>query len=131
VRVRHAKGYRQREMPCPETIAAVLQAWIAIRGPWPGPFLTRMFKPDILIQKRLDRRSINVILKNRRKVAGVGTFTPHDMRRSFISNLLDVGVDISMAQKLAGHLNITTTQLYDRRGEKSKRADIERLPFPQ
>ena len=63
-------------------------------------------------------------------MAKVAYFTPHDMRRSFISSLLDVGVDLSMAQTLAGHVNISTTQLYDRRGEKSKREAIDRLPFP-
>jgi integrase/recombinase XerD len=130
VRVLHAKGNRQREMPVPPPVAEVWQAWIAIRGEWPGPLLCAVATHDQLQSRHLVSRAINYILRKRRAAAKVAYFTPHDMRRSFISSLLDVGVDISMAQTLAGHINISTPQLYDRRGEKSKREAINRLPFP-
>jgi integrase len=70
------------------------------------------------------------ILKRRGLQAGVDSFSAHDFRRTFCSDLLDAGVDIVTVQKLAGHTSPTVTAKYDRRGEEAKRRAVQNLEIP-
>ena len=72
-------------------------------------------------------QAVLLIVQKRAKQAGVKSFSPHDFRRTFCSDLLDWGVDIVTVQKLAGHASPVTTSKYDRRGEETKRQAVEKL----
>jgi integrase/recombinase XerD len=65
-----------------------------------------------------------------RERAGVEKFTPHDLRRSFGTHLLEGGSDLSLVRDLLGHDSIKTTALYDRRGEKNMKAAVGTLAAP-
>ena len=60
-------------------------------------------------------------------------FAPEDLRRTFVSDLLDAGADIVTLAKMAGHASVQTTARYDWRPEdaKCKAADLLHVPYRQ
>ncbi len=125
--VRQGKGRKDRVTYLPQGVRPIMLQWIALRGDASGALFWRIRKGSKLAPGYMDETSVRWILRRRAKEAGVESFSPHDLRRTYISNLLDAGADIATVQRLAGHANVTTTQRYDRRGEAVKRQAAERL----
>jgi len=71
--------------------------------------------------QRLTRQGFWLILKAYARSAGLGNITPHILRHSFAAQKLQGGADIRDLQKILGHANISTTQIYARMGESGKR----------
>ncbi len=129
--VRHGKGHKERVVYLHNGGRTAMGDWLAIRGQEPGPLFLRVRKGGVLVHVRLTDQAVLDILRRRCRQAGVKVCSPHDLRRSMISDLLDAGADISTVQKLAGHSNVTTTQRYDRRREavKAKAAGLLHVPY--
>ncbi len=129
--VKSGKGGKERLVFLEDGAAEALNSWLVIRKDEPGALFLPINKGGNISQRRLTDQAILWILEKRAKEAGVNHFSPHDLRRTFISDLLEAGADISTVQKMAGHANVTTTARYDRRGDEAqkKAASLLRLPL--
>lgn len=123
------KGGKSRLVYLPSAAITHVENWLDVRGRRPGAILCPIRKGGNIEFRHLSSQAVLSILKKRAKEAGVASFSPHDLRRTFCSDLLDAGVDIVTVQKLAGHADPTTTAKYDRRGEKIKRKAVQKLQF--
>jgi integrase/recombinase XerC len=109
VRVR-GKGRRERLCPVGDLAAEWLRRWIPLREP------RRPHEPAVFLScrgTRLTTRSVGRLLEAHLLRAGlVDRASPHTLRHSFATHLLDRGADLRSIQELLGHRNLTTTQLY-------------------
>ncbi len=76
---------------------------------------------------QLSRHMIYVFLKNYAKEAGITkNISPHTLRHSFATHLLENGADLHSIQLLLGHENITTTEIYLHTSQKQIRESLEK-----
>ena len=129
LRVR-GKGNKERDVPLEGGAAAWLGDWLAKRAAAPGALFWPVTKGGDLQARRMTAQAMYDALAKRARAVGVDHLSPHDLRRSCISDLLDAGADLSTVQKLAGHASVTTTARYDRRGEVAKRKAVSLLHVP-
>ena len=125
------KRNKQRTAHVSGGALAALRDWLAIRGNQPGPLFFAVNKGGKIGAARMTTQAIYNLLVKRGDNAGLSHFSPHDMRHTFISDLLDAGADIVTVAKMAGHSNVETTARYDRRPEqaKAKAAGLLHIPY--
>ncbi len=128
--IRAAKGRKDRINYLPEGAVRAVEDWLVIRAKTPGPLLYPLDKAKRIIPRRMSEQGVMRALHRRGKKAGVAPFSPHDLRRTFISDLLDAGADLVTVSHLAGHASPSSTFKYDRRGEAAKRQATDLLHFP-
>ena len=115
-----------------EALRALLD-WLGARGDAAGPLLCPVYKAGYVELRRLSDQAVYNALRKRAREARVHAFSPHDLRRTAITNMLARGGDLSVVQDLAGHSSMSTTKIYDRRGDEAKRrtAALASLPYPR
>jgi integrase/recombinase XerD len=108
------KGDKQRRLPLGEYASAALSAYL-VRGR-PAFAVKGRGTSRVFLNTRggaLSRQSAWQILADAARNAGIATaVSPHTMRHSFATHLLEGGADVRVVQELLGHSSVTTTQIY-------------------
>ncbi len=106
------KGGKERLVPVGSYARAALSAYL-VRG---RPALASAATPALFLNARggrLSRQSAWAVLVKAAERAGVKRdVSPHTLRHSFATHLLDGGADVRVVQELLGHASVTTTQVY-------------------
>jgi len=107
------KGKRERLAILGDAAVEALQRWLDVRA---GVITRGRAQPAVFLNQRggrLTSRSVGRLLEGHLARAGLDPRTsPHTLRHSFATHLLDKGADIRGVQELLGHRSLTTTQIY-------------------
>jgi len=83
-----------------------------------------------LSEKPLNRTNAWNMIKRRARRTGLsGLISNHTFRGTGITNFLENGGDLEIAQEIAGHSDVRTTKLYDGRKHEATKSEIERIRF--
>ena len=122
------KGAKERIVPVGHTASAAIEAWLParVRPSWPGPGADRA-DPDALFVNprggRLTRQGCWKIVSAYGLRAGLGgRLSPHVLRHSCATHMVDRGADLRVVQELLGHASVSTTQIYTKVTQSRLRA---------
>lgn len=105
------KGGKRRLVPLGEPALEALDAWLGLRAT-----LRRASAPQLFVSPRGGALTRQAIWKNIRAYARAAGITkpisPHKLRHSFATHLLEGGADLRSVQTLLGHADIATTEIY-------------------
>jgi integrase/recombinase XerD len=117
------KGGKQRIVPVGSYASQALQAYLVRARPALAAAAARSAAPRARVPAtaavflnarggRLTRQGAWLVLHAAADRAGLASLSPHTLRHSFATHLLDGGADIRVVQELLGHASVTTTQIY-------------------
>ncbi len=125
--VRQGKGGKDRPFIVAEHLIEDLNAHMAKKGPEDHLFSNKKGKP-------LSARNIQKIVKTTSIRAGINKpISPHTLRHSFATHLLESGTDLRKIQELLGHSNLQTTQIYTKVSTeelKKVKSPFDQMPEP-
>ena len=115
------KGNKERQVPLPQPVLAEL------RSLWKTHRDKRWLFPSPRQEGPISRYALWLTFKQAVRAAGITRrITPHSLRHSYATRLLESGVDIRVAQILLGHARIGTTAIYTHLTEPT-RASLKRI----
>jgi len=115
------KGGKQRIVPVGSYASQALDAYLVRARPALAAAAARSAAPPARVPAavflnarggRLTRQGAWLVLHAAADRAGLASLSPHTLRHSFATHLLDGGADIRVVQELLGHASVTTTQIY-------------------
>ncbi|AQX14911.1 site-specific tyrosine recombinase XerD [Tessaracoccus lapidicaptus] len=109
------KGGKERMVPLGSYAATAVEAYLVRARPALAAAAAR-HDPALLLNqrgRRLSRQSAWAVLQQAARAAGLTVeVSPHSLRHSFATHLLDGGADLRAVQELLGHASVATTQIY-------------------
>jgi integrase/recombinase XerD len=109
------KGGKQRYVPVGSYAVRALDAYLVRGRPALASAAVRRASPAVFLNARggrLTRQGAWGVLREAAVRSGKTDVSPHTLRHSFATHLLDGGADIRVVQELLGHASVTTTQVY-------------------
>ncbi len=125
------KGKKERIVPMADVTTEILDEYINVYR----PSLLKAYLTDKVFLssygKGITRQGFFKILKKEAEKVGIKkSFSPHTLRHSFATHLLENGADLRSIGELLGHENIKTTQIYTHLSDNKKRKDYDEF-FPR
>ena len=104
------KGNKQRDLPIGKKAVEAVEEWMAFRSDVPVKDSSLFVSQQ---GTRISRRSVQARLKKWIQLKGLdGSISPHTLRHTFASHMLESSQDLRAVQELLGHADISTTQVY-------------------
>ena len=119
----HGKGSKERRVPIGKSAIHWVQQYSAIKAAYGKPTAPNMF---VNRGKPLTRQFAWGMIKRYAAKAGVKDISPHTLRHSFATHLLQRGADSRSVQALLGHSDISTTQIYTHITDRHLRASYDK-----
>ena len=117
------KGSKERRVPIGKSAIHWLQQYAAVKASFGKPSAPQLF---LYRGKALTRQFAWAMIKRYAKSAGVKDISPHSLRHSFATHLLQHGADSRSVQALLGHSDISTTQIYTHMTDRHLRNAYDR-----
>jgi integrase len=125
------KGGAERDIGLHKSARPYVVQWLELRGTTNGPLFPSLRKGGRIQQEAMQPHQFWKILKRRAAEADLPTSpAPHDLRRWFVSTLLEAKVDVFTVARAVGHSSPLTTFGYDRRPLEKLREAVDLLFIP-
>lgn len=133
VRLREKRG-KERTLPVHHDAEAAIDAWIDAAGivaERNAPLFRALTRGGGVLDSSPSRQTITGMIKRHAEAAGIATpgLGSHAMRATGITTFLSNEGALATAQEIAGHADVKTTRLYDRRGSRANISEIERVRY--
>ena len=132
IKVRKGKGRKERRVWLRGGALLAMQDWLHVRDPElkTSAVFVPINKGGNPQDRPMTAMAVYKVIQKRIEEASVKHASPHDFRRTMVSEMLAKGADVLTVQKVAGHASADTTRRYDLRDEAFKQEAAEKLHYP-
>ncbi|WP_404359792.1 tyrosine-type recombinase/integrase [Methylotuvimicrobium sp. KM1] len=126
------KGNKQRIAYLNTEPLRIVKRWFNVRNPHldaKGFLFNPISKVGTIQTRKLSTQAVYAIIQQRADQAQIEPIRPHNLIKTFVTQLLEASIDINIARQLVGHTDIQTTARYDLRDDKLQKSVIKLLVY--